>query len=59
MTTDERREYTEAMVMCAGLSPAASELAMAAAMSLDDDLCDDDFEVAVDAIIEGAEESTR
>lgn len=57
MNADERRAYVEAECVEAGLTEAQSALAVEAAMSTGDDLCDDDFEVMVESIIEGANDS--
>jgi hypothetical protein len=52
-----RREYVEAECEEAGLTPAQTELAIAAAMSVDDDMDPDDFELMVGHVIEGAADS--
>ena len=54
---DYRRAYVEAECLEAGLTPAQARLALAAAMSTGDDLCDDDFERMVADVIQGAAES--
>jgi hypothetical protein len=56
MTSEQRREYVEGECLEAGLSEAQTELAVAAAMSTGDFLCDDDFELMVAHVIEGVAE---
>ncbi|CAB4190142.1 hypothetical protein UFOVP1196_35 [uncultured Caudovirales phage] len=56
-TIEQRRSYVEGMILSSGLSEAAALLAMSAAMSAVDIEDDDDFEVMVEACLEGAAES--
>jgi hypothetical protein len=54
MNEDLRREYVEAECEEAGLTKEQTDLAVAAAMSTGDVLDDDDFELMVASVIEGA-----
>lgn len=59
MNATERRAYVEAECIEAGLTTQQTALAISAAMSTGDDLCDDDFELMVGHVIEGAQESAQ
>jgi hypothetical protein len=59
MTDEEKRAYIEAEIEQAGLTDEQGLLAMSAAMSTGDFLCDDDFELMVADCIQGAAEGEQ
>jgi hypothetical protein len=59
MTADDRRRYVTDEAEAAGLTPEQVALAVAAAMSTGDFLDDDDFELMVEHVIQGAAEEDK